>query len=313
MSFYSAYGLEIYSEITFPEMSSIQPLKAEPDVIIRKVDLAHADNAEPLSTHHTFPSEQEAHFQWETLGRFKVLHGREIIVETLPGLDESMVRLPLYGTIFAILLHQRGFLVLHGSSVALGQKAAIFLGDKGQGKSTLAASLYARGHLLLTDDVVALQTDDTGNLWVIPGFPHFKLWPDSVTSALGDDPYQLPELAPGYDKRARRATDNFAQEPFQLQRVYVLATETPRSIVTMTPQEAIAQIINHSYTARFGSDLLQGPAASTHFLRCGHLIQQTPPRWLKRERSLEALSDVAQMVEEDIALVTQTAHNENAG
>ena len=47
---------------------------------------------------------------------------------------------------------------LTSNSSAINDGAAIFIGAKGQGKSTMTATLYGRGHQLITDDVAALTS-----------------------------------------------------------------------------------------------------------------------------------------------------------
>jgi len=51
----------------------------------------------------------------------------------------------------------------------------------------MAATLYARGHYLMADDVVALDLGDPTRPLVFPVF-QFKFWPEAAASALGDDP-----------------------------------------------------------------------------------------------------------------------------
>src|SRR3989454_2089338 len=56
-------------------------------------------------------------FPYTTL--FRSREGREIVVEPAPGVDAGTLRLFLLGPVRAVLLHQRGFLVLHASAVVL--------------------------------------------------------------------------------------------------------------------------------------------------------------------------------------------------
>jgi hypothetical protein len=45
---------------------------------------------------------------------------------------------------------------------------------------------------------------------------------------------------------------------------------------------------------------LKGEAASHNFRQCVSLINKVPVSWLKRHRDLQALSDVAQLVEDSL-------------
>src|SRR3989441_9254395 len=126
----------------------------------------------------------EARVALPGVGRFLVREGREIVVEPSPKVTEAALRAFLLGPVLAVALHQRGRLVHHASAVALDGGAVAFLGGSGRGKSTLAGTLYRRGHRLIADDVLVVSDAADGPCaW--PGIPQLKLWPDTA-AALGD-------------------------------------------------------------------------------------------------------------------------------
>src|SRR5207237_1355091 len=102
--------------------------------------------------------------------------GCAITVDPSPEVTADQLRFYLLTRAFAILLHQRGASVLHGSAVALGGRAAIFLGTWGQGKSTLAEALWRRGHALMTDDVAAVRFT-AGGPEALPSYPQLRRAP----------------------------------------------------------------------------------------------------------------------------------------
>jgi hypothetical protein len=69
----------------------------------------------------------------------------------------------------AELLRVRGGLLVHGVAVALGGRAACFVGNSGAGKSTLGALAREGGLALLADELVALVPDPSG--WMAFGTP----------------------------------------------------------------------------------------------------------------------------------------------
>src|SRR5207237_1442435 len=101
-----------------------------------------------------------AYLFWQGVGAFQITHGREITVEPAPGVEARALRLFLLGPALALLLSQRGLLVLHASAVAVEGRAIAFLGESGQGKSTTAAAFLAHGHTVVADDVLAVRIDD---------------------------------------------------------------------------------------------------------------------------------------------------------
>lgn len=293
---YNAYGLGIRSALPLPEL--LVTAEIETDVVIQlgKVRAQFLPETIPKEGYCHLTA-QFAYFMWARIGTFLVKDGKEIIVEPFPGVEERLIRLPLLGTVLAVLLYQRGLLVLHASAVAINSGVVAFLGEKGQGKSTMAASLYKRGHHLMADDVVAVDLSDPSSPLVLSGFPQFKLWPEAVASTLGDDPETLPQLASGYEKRARRATDRFSHKPLPLRYICVLSEGLAPALKPLQPQAAILQLIANSYVARFGNQLLQGAGASAHLRQCASIVKSLPVYCLERPRSLLLLPAIAQLVE----------------
>lgn len=292
---YKSYGLGIHSALPLPELVATAAIGTDVIIQLGRVDLSPPDTISTAGYFHA--SAQKAYFCWERIGKFLVRDGKEIIIEPFPGVEESLIRLPLLGTVLAVLLYQRGFLVLHASAVAINDGVVAFLGGKGEGKSTMAATLYARGHYLMADDVVALDLADPVSPLVLPGFPQFKLWPEAVISTFGDAPETLPQLAPGYEKRARRAIDRFSHKSLPIKYLCVLSKGSALVLKPLQPQEAIVQLIANSYVARFGNQLLQGVEASIHLNQCASLIKSVPVYCLERPRSLPLLPAIAQLLE----------------
>jgi hypothetical protein len=58
------------------------------------------------------------------------------------------------------LLQQMGRLRLHGAAVELGGRTAVFLGDKGAGKSTISLALGRAGATVLADDQIVIRRTD---------------------------------------------------------------------------------------------------------------------------------------------------------
>jgi hypothetical protein len=287
---YCAYGLGIGSELPLPELVAAQ---ASADVTIRFGERTSSlEGANPCG--YSFQADtNEIHLWWEGIGRFRIRAGREIIIELEKGIDDALLRTLVLGPALAVLLHQWGVLILHGSAVVLDGTAIGFLGQSGAGKSTMAATLHARGYPVLADDVIAIRKV-AGTPLVLPAYPQLNLWPDSAAS-LGEDLSRVSRLHSRIEKRAIPAAAGFPRNPLPLYCLYVLEKGPRCGIEPLRPQEAFVELLRHSY----GQRLLNAGGAPSHFEQCASLVRTTRIRRLTVCRALSRLDLLAQLVEKD--------------
>ena len=297
MHSYDAYGLGFQSALALPELTRRAELKADVTIRVGAVKKLAAEAGLCLDQpFHVTPGGTYLFFS--QIGGFLVRGGNEIIVEPLPNIEDRVLRLPLLGAVLAVLLHQRGKLVLHASAVALDGKVVAFIGGKGSGKSTMAAALYGRGHELLADDVVAIETGCPP--MVVSGFPQLKLSPDAVTVALRENPDALPEVATHVPKRSRRVSEYFAAGSMPLAAVYAIGYGSELWIKQLEPQDAITVLIANSYMARFGTQWVPSGAAISNLKQCASIANQITVGLIQRPRDLDSLASVARAIEEAI-------------
>jgi hypothetical protein len=286
---YLAYGVGIRAAMPLPELMEEKAAKTEVSIRFGRVDLPF--EASKKDWGHFSLAPKEDYLFWQGIGSFLVRGGRDIVVDPSPDLDERMLRLFILGPALAMLLHQRGRLLLHASAVAVGDEAVLFLGNVGWGKSTMAAALHARGHALVTDDVAALQVEKSCPI-LFPGLPQLKLWPEVLVS-LGDDPEKLPRCNAQFEKRALPTVHKFSSVPLAVKRIYVLDEGNAPEILPLRPQEALLELIRHTY-----GDL--GVGSTSHFLKCASIVDKVTVCSLRRQKSLSQLPDVVQLIEEDL-------------
>lgn len=294
---YHLYDLTIHSHMPLPELMPTRLATA--DVVIRAGRLPAGGTGEEYGRPYAVGGAGDIGVGWPHLGRFLVRGQDEIIVDALPSADDRLVRLGLLGTVFAMLLQRRGLLVLHASAVAIQGQGVVFLGAKGQGKSTLAASLCSRGHRLLADDVVALDLGHADGPLVLAGFPQLKLWPDAATCVVGDATH-LAQLTDEYEKLGYDVSGHFTSAKSPLRSIYVLAEGDRVRTQLLRPQEALAQLISHSFLARLGNAALQGSVGAAHFRQCAQVVHSTPLRVLERPIALERLAASAAAIESEV-------------
>jgi hypothetical protein len=288
MASYVAYGLNIDSDLDLPELNAVPPIRADVKIRFGPVD-RFAPNVSGR-THRA--AHDEICFYYERIGKFRVRRN-EIIVDLEPGADDRLLRVCLLGPGLAALLHQRGLLVLHGSAVNLFGTAVAFLGGKGWGKSTIAAFLQTRGHSFLADDVVALTTGAPDSIQLLPGFPQLKLWPDSV-AYLGLDPEKLVCIQPDFEKRGHRVDLAPPSTPQSLGRIYVLDSGEQEETERIGMQQAVIELVRHSFLIRY-----LGPTgtAPVHLNHCCRVVSSVPAYYLRKPAPMSRLPELARLIE----------------
>jgi adenylate kinase family enzyme len=291
---FSAYELVIASEIELMLPSSQGSLV--PDVTIR------LDTVQELTNKRTFDGVWYEHLaknrlllKWDHIGSFLIQNGKEITIDPdQPGADATTT-LPLLGTVMAVALQQRGCLVLHGSAILINGKVALLLGHKGQGKSTLAASLSMQGFPLLSDDICALDFKEDSELSVRPAFPTIKLNPDIVRH-MGYDSNQLQRLHPNSQKFVKNLGDSFCSSSQPLGAICILETGDELKLEQLHGMEAVKEIITHMLINRFPENQ-PNELRETIFAQSAKTAQSIPVYRLTRPRDLQLLPETIRLLQ----------------
>jgi len=230
-------------------------------------------------------------------GRYLVRDGREIIIQPKPETPESEIRIFLMGSAFGALLHQRGVLPLHASTVQVGDGCVAFAGISGSGKSTLAAFLHQKGYPLVGDDICPVRFLPGVGAVALPGFRRFKLWADSMI-ALGWDAADYPQPRTQLEKYEVTAGNVVTERLFPLRRLYLLSETRDRDPVGIHPVEGpdrLKALLGNTY--RFG--YLDGFGLKTdHFKICMGVLSSTDVFRLWRPLDLSKMAEPITWLEE---------------
>lgn len=286
---YQAFGLGITSAVPLPELLAGS---GTADVEIHRGAPLPRNSLPRRSSAETMVGPTEWRLTYDDVGVLSVRDGRRIELAPLRGASPRSVRLTLLGPAMAVLLHQRGFLVLHASVVEVAGRAVAFLGDSGAGKSTLAAALHARGHRLVADDIAAVRIGPEGPE-VYAGFPQLKLWPDTLT-ALGRDAAALRRVEPGFEKRAHPVQEGFSERTIlPLAQLHVVDEGAGVTLTRLRPREAFLALVQYAY----GIQRLEGVAGVEHFRARAEIVRHALVYRLARPWNLGALHTVVERVE----------------
>ena len=284
---YSAYQLCLHSEIP---LSGLPAAEGEPDIIIR---LKHGD--EQLQVDNIKPN-RDLFGRLKGIGDCWISDGRFITIAPLAGVSHEMLGPNILGGCMAVILRQRGFIVLHASSVVIQNNVVAFLGHSGWGKSTLAAALHGHGHSVITDDILAINLEDAETPHIVPSFPQCKLSPEAAV-ALGKDPATLAPLCSHSSKRAYNFQTGFQNERLPLKNIYLLAKGDSHSITPLSSKDAFSYLVSHTRAMAVLSD---PTSLKTHFKQCTQLLRQISCYRFTRKPGLAELPDLVRLVEEHV-------------
>jgi hypothetical protein len=295
--FYYAYGLQIGSQIQIPEFTETN-ITEFPDV---KIIINRVNHPQDYISQEILQQAWAVHLNREKalvylkdIGVFLIEAGKKITLIPYSKASKSAIRFYLVGTVMAILLYQRNFLVLHGSVINFENRAIVFLGKSGDGKSSTAAAFISQGYLMTNDDVAPVNL--TAELATIyPGFSQVKLAKETA-HALGYDFESLIVLHQSETKRGYRPQQEFSHQPLPIGRIYILGYDEDFMIQPLSPSEAVMELSRHSRpTTLFHSPDVQ------HFRLCTTLVEKHPLYRLNRPKDLSLLPKLVEFVKQDLA------------
>ncbi|AWV97404.1 serine kinase [Arcticibacterium luteifluviistationis] len=287
---YLAFGLHIKSDLDFSDM--LQTSSHENDVNIEKSIIPEEDfeftNVFRKGVQASIAFKDNAVIlNWDGIVRCQISAGKELLYQQL-GDDEQTLKLFLLSEAIGILLLQRNIFLLHGSAVLLNNKAHVFVGEPGAGKSTTAAAFWKNNQTILTDDLVAIDIHgDTPK--VIPAFPQFKIWENTVSGLSIDDALLRPSFEGIKKYLVTQDFDSFPTEPCELKSINILTLDGNQEELNML--NVPIELLRHFPLPH---QILRGLVHATHFKSAVNLSLKVKIVRLNRPEGFEALSNFVQ-------------------
>ncbi len=283
--FYTCFGLNIKSKIKLPELKNSDTKKYDVEIGFKdQKSFSNCDCNDSVNYN----------FFLENKPLFKVKYGKVILINSDFRIDDILLRSLILGQGMGILLHQRGYLVLHGSSVKICNKAVAFIGHCGDGKSTIAASLNSKGYPFITDDILVIDFKNKVPL-VLPSFPRIKLW-DDILKLIKDDKECFQKIHPKYNKYSYVIEENFCENPTPLKTIYVIEKGEDNCIIPLSNQNALIELIKQSYML----NLFNNYEKNLNLTDCARLVENVLIKNLNRGQYLDSIDDLINIVENDI-------------
>jgi hypothetical protein len=259
------------------------------DVFIKISKFDPSSSPSKLKGPNFWANSHEVCFYYEDSGYYLVRDGREILINPTRGVNPHSVMEHVLDTGLEILLHQRGYLVLHGSAIEKDGHAAIFLGDSGKGKSTTAAALCSTGCSLITDDLVAIRYENNRNV-IYPGAPRIMLH-DNIVESLGFSRDNCSPHNLNTDKKSLPFIHR-SSEPAEVSHIFLLETGLINSIQSISHQEAIIELIHHTKTVY----LLNMPDSAHYLEKYANLANNVSVKRLTRAQNIEGISSLVNII-----------------
>lgn len=231
------------------------------------------------------------------------------IVGKSPDATTDCVEHLLYDHVVPRIVAHEGKLVLHGSAVAINGRLAVFIGETGAGKSTLAASLHAAGHALHGDDAVVVQNGSDG----FSGqsvYPTLRLYPETATQLLGDGITTRP-MARHSSKRRVQIGSEFEQPKgsIPIGTIFVLSGGQDSSEVRaapMSPGAACMALIEQS----FALDPDDADHASRRLRMVSELVRATPVVSLSNPHDFATIDGLHTVICNTMASASETSETQ---
>lgn len=197
MFYYFVYGLKVQSNIKFPQLFACDEDNTQSPELFIEVssgDSMKKKLVDPQNPDVNVGKTENGMWFYNQAGTFLLEHKDGIShmkCEKYDGVPDDLVRAFFLGNCIAIIMTYREKIVLHGSTVVMGDKTVLVCGDSGTGKSTTSMALLDMGGKLLSDDISVLDVDPAdGKVYSIPGFPEQKLCRDAAL----ENGFNLDEL-----------------------------------------------------------------------------------------------------------------------
>jgi len=295
---YRGYGLTILSDIALPELLPAGP--GPIDLEIRRVPTAPDFPPPDAPTAYDWSADRQD-MLWPAVGRFTIVGLARIEVEPAPGVEDRLLAFPLLGPVMALLKHLHGCLVLHGSAIRVNGQGAVFMGDKLAGKSTLASAFVARGHELLSDDVVAISGLLERQALIDPAFPLVKLCPKASRLLAETESEAWPEVLPGFPKRQHRLPRETMPANIAPRLLLVLDRGQEARIHPLDGGAVFGALMHNCYVKKFIGQTLGPTAGARHLAQIAALTGQATVARLEVPGSITRLGEVVDLVEQQLA------------
>lgn len=298
---YWAFGLGIASDVRMDELAVDPDPKEIPDLTIRREDISDTVPAVgEAALHFVYDKPDGVEMVFPGVAAIRIAGPDRIVITPHADAPANYLPFPLLGPAMGWVLHLRRLFVLHASAVAFGGKSFGFLGDKMAGKSTTAAAFLRAGGSLLTDDLMAIDTQKANGLVVQPAFAQLKLSKEAGESVVVPGAKSLPLIMKGFPKHQFRLNTMHDRATgcdalFVLQR----GSDEPR-VEWMEGAASLTSLMRYSYSVRFSQAPVEMQDRKRYFEQGARIARDVRIGTLHVPAALDRLQEVVDYVAEQL-------------
>jgi len=208
----------------------------------------------------------------------------------------------LLGGVVAFIARLRGLVPVHASAIVIDDRAVLFAGAAGAGKSSIASAFAVLGYSVLSDDVVVID-DSNGAVMAHPSRARLSLWADSAATLFSAQ--SLPAHSAVYAKQRLDLVEHgyrFHEQPMPVGAVCILADRSASAhgptVRALRPQAALMNLVSHTY----GNYLLDASMRACEFDVLGRLVERVCVSELSLRADLDSLVSDCRMLADRLAL-----------
>ena len=263
---YYVYGLNIKSEIEIEEFVKLDDIDNKDVVSISYGKMSDEIKEEIKQGKRIKLSNNKIWFHINDIASYCVTDGNKIEVELCDNADMKLMKIYVMCSCLGFIMIQKKMIAIHGGVIEMDDKAVIFTGDRGAGKSTLTTALRERGYKFISDDVAGVKIDKVP--YVMPGFPYQKLC-ESAMDKFGYDKEAFTSFMS--DKEVKYivpAMDEFVSEKRELVSIVKLTVGDVDEVTIeeLRGSEKLNNIIENIYRGEYIKHL--GKMDPIYFKQC---------------------------------------------
>lgn len=265
--FYEVFGLSIQSTFFFPELLN-KSIGSDVKIYFNKFN--NLENFEETYFGDLLKLRYNDHISlvfYDEKPIIKIINGNEIIIHPENKLPENLLRTLILSKGMGSILQQRGLLVLHASSVKMGDGAIVFAGFSGNGKSTITSVLNKNGYPLISDDLLAIKSEGTHFL-AYSGFPRIKLWKDIIEDIMDNQEF-AHIIHPESNKFSYSVEENFFQQALNIKKIFLIENGEKNEIIKVNSQKALISLIKNSYNF----NIFNSSEKISNLIQCAALVE----------------------------------------